>query len=132
MPYPFTVFSSWIEAIEHLRVLFIKSALPERNWIEEASKKKGKVLIDKETQIQILLRGNALQFACETLGVKDMRIREYAEVFTVSMDEVYAYAVKQGLPQSGSTRDEKNFDGEELGKRYINKTLVQLSGTGLY
>ncbi|ALS77289.1 hypothetical protein FQ085_13790 [Planococcus sp. ANT_H30] len=160
MPYPFTVFSSRSEAIEHLRVLFIKSALPERNWIEEASKKKGKVLVDKETQIQILLRGNALQFACETLGVKDMRIREYAEVFTVSMDEVYDYALKQGLPQSGSTRDdmliegfhyykkdgkwhtffrergqtfdEKNFNDEELGKRYIIKTLVQLSGTGLY
>ena len=159
MPYPFTVFATRNEAIEHLRVMFIKSALPERNWIGEAPKKKGKALVDKETQIQILLYGNALQFACETLGVKDMRIREYAEVFTVSMEEVYGYALNHGLPQSdsmgdpliegfhyykkdgkwhtffrerGQTYDEKNFDDEELGKRYIIKTLVQLSGTGLY
>lgn len=160
MPYPFTVFATRNEAIEHLRVMFIKSALPERNWIEEAPKKKDKALVDKETQIQILLYGNALQFACETLGVKDMRIRKYSEVFTVSMEEVYAYALNHGLPQSGSTRDdmliegfhyykkdgkwytffrergqildEKNFDDEELGKKYIIKTLVQLSGTGLY
>ena len=160
MPYPFTVFAAYDEAIEHLRVLFMKSALPERNWIEKAPKEKGETLVDKETQIQVLLFGNALQFACETLGVKDMRIREYSEVFTVSMDEVYAYALKHGLPQSSSTRDdlliegfhynekdgiwytffrergqilyEKNFDDEELGKRYIIKTLVQLSGTGLY
>lgn len=160
MPYPFKVFATRNEAIEHLRVLFMKSALPERNWIEEAPKKKGKALVDKETQIQILLFGNALQFACETLGVKDMRIRKYSEVFTVSMDEVYAYALKHGLPQSGSARDdmliegfyyykkdgkwhtffrergqildEKNFDDEELGKKYIIKTLAQLSGTGIY
>lgn len=159
MPYPFTVFATRNEAIEHLRVMFIKSALPERNWIEETPKKKGKALVDKETQIQILLSGNALQFACETLGVKDMRIREYAEVFTVSMEEVYDYALKHGFPQSdsmknpliegfhyyekdgkwhtffrerGQTFDEKNFDDKELGKRYIIKTLVQLSGTGLY
>ncbi|MGO1059940.1 hypothetical protein ACTL32_12470 [Planococcus sp. FY231025] len=160
MPYPFTVFSTWHEANGHLRGLFDETALPESHWIMEASKKKLRNLVDKETQIQILLQGNALQFACETLGVKDMRIREYSEVFTVSMDEVYAYALKHGLPQSGSTRedmliegfhyykkdgkwhtffrergqtfDEKNFDDEELGKRYIIKTLVQLSGTGLY
>lgn len=160
LPYPFRVFSTWNGAIEHLRFLFMKSGLPERNWIEEAPKRKSKALVDKETQMQILLFGNALQFSCETLGVKDMRIRKYSEVFTVSMDEVYAYALKLGLPQIGSTRDdmliegfhyykkdgkwhtffnergqtfdEKNFDNEELGKRYIIKTLVQLSGTGLY
>ncbi|WP_142826277.1 hypothetical protein [Planococcus soli] len=159
MPFPFTVFSTRNEAIEHLRVLFMKSALPESHWIEEAPKKKSKAFVDKETQMQILLFGNPLQFACETLGVKDMRIREYAEVFTVSMEDVYDYALNHGLPQSdlmrdpliegfhyykkdgkwhtffrerGQTFDEKKFDDEELGKRYIIKTLVQLSGTGLY
>lgn len=117
-------------------------------------------LIDKETQIKILLYGNPLDFACETLGVKDMRTRKYSEVFTVSNEEVYEYTSIHGIPQSDSTsRDslvegfhyfeeegkwftffrergniyyEKNFDDSELGKKYIVTTLLQLSGTGLY
>lgn len=117
-------------------------------------------LVDKETQIKILLYGNPLNFACETLGVKDMRYRKYSEVFTVSKEEVYEYTSIHGIPQSDSTsryalvegfhyfeeagkwytffreRDyihhEKNFDNDELGKKYIVTTLLQLSGTGLY
>lgn len=117
-------------------------------------------LVDKETQVQILLYGNALVFASETLGVKDMRTRKYSEVFTVSYEEVYEYISIHGLPQSESTSKdtlvegfhyfkeegkwytffkerghisyEKNFDDEELGKRYIVTTLLQLKGTGLY
>ena len=160
MPHPFTVFSTWNEAIKHLWDLFDESALPEGHWIKEAPKKKLRDLVDKETQIQILLYGKVLVFACETLGVKDMRIRNYSEVFTVSNEEVYEYISIHGLPQNKSTRkdsqgegfhyymeeskwctffrergqifDEKNFVDEELGKRYIVKTLLQLSGTGLY
>lgn len=117
-------------------------------------------MVDKETQVQILLYGNALVFASETLGVKDMRTRKYSEVFTVSYEEVYEYISIHGLPQSESTSKdtlvegfhyfkeegkwytffkergrisyEKNFDDEELGKRYIVTTLLQLKGTGLY
>lgn len=37
-------------------------------------------MVDKETQVQILLYGNELVFASETLGVKDMRTRKYSEV----------------------------------------------------
>lgn len=160
MPHPYTVFFTWPEAIGHLRGLFDKTALPESHWINEVPKKKVEDLVNKETQIKILLYGNALQFACETLGVKDMRTRKYSEVFTVSMEEVYDYALNHGLPQSDSIRDdlllegfhyyekdgkwctffrergrildEKNFDDKELGKKYIIKTLMQLSGTGLY
>lgn len=160
MPHPFTVFYTWNEAINHLRDLFDKSALPKGYWIKEAPKKELRDLVDKGTQIQILLYGNALAFACETLGVKDMKTRKYSEVFTVSNEEVYEYISIHGLPKSESTRKEalvegfhyykeegkwhtfftergrtfhkKNFDDEELGKRYIVTTLLQLSGTGLY
>lgn len=117
-------------------------------------------MVDKETQIKVLLYGNALAFACETLGVKDMRIRKYAEVFTVSTEEVYEYTSIHGIPHSESTSrnslaegfhyyeeegkwytffrerghiyDEKNFDDYELGKKYIVTTLLKLSGTALY
>ena len=160
MPYHFTVFSTWNEAITHLRGLFDESALPERHWIKNAPKKKLEDLVDKETQIQILLYGSAFNFACETLGVKDMRTHKYSEVFTVSNEEVYEYISIHGLPQNESTgkgaqvegfhyykkdgkwytffrergqiSDEKKFDDEELGKKYIVTTLLQLSGTGLY
>lgn len=160
MPHPITVFFTVNEAIGHLRELFVESALPERHWINEVPNEKLLALVDKETQIKILLYGNALTFACETLGVEDMRTRKYAEVFTVNTDEVYEYVLNHGLPQSESTGNaalvegfhyyheegkwitfftergmtfhEKNFDDEELGKRYIVTTLLQLSGTGLY
>lgn len=117
-------------------------------------------LVDIETQIHVLLYGNALQFACETLGVSDMRNSKYADVFTVSFDEVYQYTVVHGIPQRessrldsrvegfhygkengswttffterGSIHTQKSFADDELGKRYIVKTLLQLSGTGLY
>lgn len=117
-------------------------------------------LVDKETQIKVLLSGNALDFACETLGVKDMRTRKYAEVFSVSPEEVYEYTSIHGIPYSESTSehslaegfhyyeedgkwftffrergriyDEKSFDDDELGKKYIVATLLKLSGTGLY
>ncbi|WP_277587422.1 hypothetical protein [Psychrobacillus antarcticus] len=160
MPYHFTVFYTWNEAITHLRGLFDESALPERHWINNAPKKKFGDLVDKETQIQTLLYGNALVFACETLGVQDMRTRKYSEVFTVNNEEVYEYISIHGPPQNKSTSkgsqdegfhynmedgkwftffrergqifDEKSFVDEELGKRYVVKTLLQLSGTGLY
>lgn len=117
-------------------------------------------LIDKETQIKILLYGNPLAFACETLGVQNMRHHQYSSVFTASEEEVYEYISINGLPQSDSTsRDskkdgfhyfeeegkwytffrergtiylEKNFDDYEIGKKYIVHTLLKLSGTGLY
>ncbi|SDN77728.1 hypothetical protein SAMN05518871_107187 [Psychrobacillus sp. OK028] len=117
-------------------------------------------MVDKETQIKVLLSGKALDFACETLGVKDMRTRKYVEVFTVSPEEVYEYTTIHGIPHSDSTGknslaedfhyyeeegkwytffrerghifDEKCFDDDELGKKYIVTTLLQLSGTGLY
>ncbi|ARJ37683.1 hypothetical protein SporoP8_01570 [Sporosarcina ureae] len=160
MPHPFTVFPNWKEAIKYLGNLFDESGLPDRYWIKEQPKKEYSNLIDKETQIRVLLYGNALNFACENLGVNDMRTRKYAEVFTVSNQEVYEYITIHGLPQSvsidkkgrgegfhyyqedgkwytffrerGQIFNEKTFDDEELGKRYIVTTLLQLSGTGLY
>ena len=117
-------------------------------------------MVDKETQIKILLYGNPLDFACETLGVKNMRNHNYSEVFTVSKEEVYEYTSINGIPQSDSTSKysktegfhyyeeegkwytfflergyiyhEKNFNDDELGKKYIVHTLLQLAGTGLY
>lgn len=113
-------------------------------------------LVDKEKQIEILLYGNALAFACEILGVKNMKNNKYSEVFTVSKEDVYEYISTHGLPQSrhslnegfyyfkeegkwhtffrerGSIYNEKNFDSDELGKKYIAHTLLQLAGTGLY
>ncbi|MEK5068639.1 hypothetical protein [Sporosarcina sp. FSL K6-1508] len=117
-------------------------------------------MVDKVTQIKVLLYGNALDFACETLGVKDMRYHKYSKVFTVSEEEVYEYTSINGIPQSEATGrnsmaegfhffeeegkwytffrergyiyHEKNFDDYEIGKKYIVHTLLQLAGTGLY
>jgi len=117
-------------------------------------------LVDKETQIKVLLYGDPLRFACETLGVNNMLHRNYSEVFTVSKEEVYVYALNHGIPQSESTSkhslaegfhyykedgkwytfyrernyvfDEKVFVDDELGEKYIVHTLLKLAGTGLY
>lgn len=117
-------------------------------------------MVDVETQIKILLYGKPFDFACETLGVSDMRNHKYADVFTVSEEEVYEYTTINGLPSSDSTsrgsmaegfhffeeegkwytffrergfiHDEKTFNDDELGKKYIVHTLLQLAGTGLY
>lgn len=84
----------------------------------------------------------------------------YSEVFTVSKEEVCAYALSHGISQSESTSkhssaegfhyyeedgkwytfykernyvfDEKVFVDDELGKKYIVHTLLKLAGTGLY
>ena len=114
-------------------------------------------LVDKETQIKVLLDGDVLGFACKTLGVKDMKHNHYSEVFTVSKEEVYEYTLIHGIPQSktppksegfhyykkdgkwytffrerGFTFDEKTFADDEIGRKYIVLTLLQLAGTGLY
>ncbi len=117
-------------------------------------------MIDKENQIETLLYGNPLDFACKTLGVPNMRNHKYSKVFTVSYEEVYEYISVHGLPHSDSASkysldegfhyfeeegkwytffrergciyNEQNFDDYELGKKYIVTTLLQLSGTGLY
>lgn len=117
-------------------------------------------MVEEETQIKVLLYGDAYYFACETLGVPDMRNHRYSDVFTVSSEEVYEYTLMHGIPQSESTSkhslsegfhyyrengkwytffrergavfNEKKFDDDDSGKRYIVRTLLQLAGTGLY
>ncbi len=114
-------------------------------------------LIDKETQIKVLFYGNPLDFACKTLGVKEMRNHRYSKILTVSKEEVYEYTSIYDIPQSDSTSryslvegfhyfeeegkwytffrergyifDENNFDDYELGIKYIVTTLLQLGGT---
>lgn len=89
-----------------------------------------------------------------------MRNHNYSEVFTVSKEEVYEYTLIHGIPTRESTSkhslaegfhyfeeegkwytflrerghiyNEKTFDDNELGKRYIVFTLLRLAGTGLY
>ncbi|MET3574127.1 hypothetical protein ACFFIY_01150 [Bhargavaea ullalensis] len=117
-------------------------------------------MVDKETQIKVLLYGDALRFACETLGVKDMTKHRYSDVFSVTEDEVFEYTKVHGIPHSEQTGkhslaegfhyfkeddkwvtffrerglvfSEKSFDNDNLGKRYVVRTLLQLAGTGLY
>src|SRR5699024_4006198 len=113
-------------------------------------------LIDKETQIKVLLYGDPLGFACERLEVKNMIHHQYSQVFTVTYEEVLAYTVRHGLPKTpdtltegfyyykekgiwytffrerGKVYYEKNFDDDELARKYIVRTLLQLAGTGLY
>ncbi|MCJ1907652.1 hypothetical protein [Planococcus ruber] len=117
-------------------------------------------MVDKETQIKILLYGNAFHFACETLGVKNMYDHSYSEVFTVSKEEVLAYTAVHGLPHNertgkedrnegfhfyeedgewvtffrerGHIYDEKKFKDSEPAHRYIVETWLKLSGTGLF
>ena len=40
-------------------------------------------MIDKEIQIKMLFDGDALPFACQTLGVERMRDHNYSDVFTI-------------------------------------------------
>lgn len=117
-------------------------------------------MVDKETQIKVLLYGDPLRFACETLGVTHMLHHNYSDVFTISKEEVYAYTLIHGIPQSESTSkhsfvegfhyykeeekwytffrerdyvfDEKTFTDDESGKKYIVHTLLKLTGTGLF
>lgn len=117
-------------------------------------------MVDKEVQIRVLLYGDPFRFACDTLGVTNMFDHHYSDVFTVSREEVYAYTLIHGIPQSESTGkhsltegfhyyeeegkwytffrernyvfDEKVFVDEEVGKKYIVDTLLKLAGTGLY
>lgn len=114
-------------------------------------------MIDRETQIKVLLYGNPYKFACETLGVSDMRQRKYSEVFTVSKEEVFEYTTVHGIPQCGLTSreegfhyyeeegkwytffrergqifDKKNFVDEKLAKKFIVTTLLKIKMTGLF
>jgi len=117
-------------------------------------------LVEKETQIKILLCGNPLKFASNKLGVKDMQNHNYSEIFTVSKKEIYEYVSINGIPQDYSTsrnsmtegfhffeedgkwytcfRERGNiyndevFNDYELGQKYIVNTLLKLSGTGLF
>jgi hypothetical protein len=68
-----------------------------------------RTLLDKETQIKVLLYGNPLKFACETLGVNDMTHHGYSETFTVSKEEVYEHATSHGIPQSGAMNRDPGF-----------------------
>ncbi|MCD2137784.1 hypothetical protein [Salinicoccus halitifaciens] len=118
------------------------------------------VLIKKEIQIEVLLYGDPFGFACEMLDVENMRSNSYSEVFTVNFEEVYEYIQLHGLPQTESSSrhpmtegfhyykengrwhtffkergcifDEKSFDEDESGKRYIVRTLLKLRGTDLF
>ncbi|MCT4780578.1 MULTISPECIES: hypothetical protein [Exiguobacterium] len=115
-------------------------------------------MVDQDTQIKILLYGNPLQFACETLGVSDMRKNSYADVFTVTEADVFAYTEKHGFPDSpsidrltdgfhyyeeqgvwyiffrerGKTFDQQQFTDTRTAKAYIVSMLLKLTMTGLY
>lgn len=117
-------------------------------------------MVEKETQIKVLLYGDPLGFACETLGVDHLMRRKYSEVFTVSKEEVFSYTSIHGIPKSeaaskdspaegfhyykedgnwhtffrerGAVFDEKVFADDEAGREYIVHTLLKLAGTGLY
>ncbi|OIN66373.1 hypothetical protein BLD48_11280 [Exiguobacterium sp. KRL4] len=117
-------------------------------------------MIDHKKQIEVLLYRNPLQFACETLGVPNMRNHSYADVFTVSRAEVLAYTAVNGIPEQSSTEsnrlldgfhyyeergtwytffrergmtfDQKNFSDETIAKEYIVSMLLKLTMTGLY
>jgi hypothetical protein len=117
-------------------------------------------MVDKETQIKILLSGDPLRFACKTLGVKDMSNNKYSEVFTVIKEDIYEYVSNNGIPQNISTSrnslsdgfhfyeedgrwhtcfmergiifDENVFDDFKIGQKHIIDTLLKLTGTGLF
>lgn len=117
-------------------------------------------MIEKETQIKILLGGDAFRFACKILGVTTMRNQDYSAVFTVSKEDIYNYVSINGIPQHASISryskndgfhffeedgnwytcfrergriyDEKLFENYETGQKYIVDTLLKLSGTGLF
>ncbi|WP_214845518.1 MULTISPECIES: hypothetical protein [unclassified Exiguobacterium] len=115
-------------------------------------------MIDHDTQIKVLLYGNPYQFACLTLNVSDMRNHSYADVFTVTEADVFAYTEKYGLPASpaidrltdgfyyyeeqgtwctffrerGITFDTQQFSGTQTEKTYIVSMLLKLTMTGLY
>lgn len=53
--------------------------------------------------IKALLWKNAYNLACRSLGVNDMRSSRYADVFTVSEEEVVEYVLKDGIPENEQT-----------------------------
>ena len=127
-----------------------------RHFLGQESKQ----VVNRDTQIKVLLYGNPLQFACETLGVPNMRNHSYADVFTVSRAEVLAYTTVHGIPEQSSTEsyrlldgfhyyeehgtwytffrergmtfDQKKFSDETIAKEYIVSMLLKLTMTGLY
>lgn len=52
-----------------------------------------------------------MDFTCEKIGVKDMTIRKYSDVFAVSDEEVFEYISIHGLPKSESTSNEALIKG---------------------
>ena len=87
-------------------------------------------LVDKETQIKILLYGNPLDFACETSGVKNMRYHNYSTVFTVSKEEVYEYTSINAIPQSDSTKFQVPMH-DTIPAIHYNYIFIR-SGLGIY
>lgn len=69
------------------------------------------VLVEKETQIRILLYGAPLRFACETLGVNNMLHNNYSEVF--------AYTASHGIPQSALSNQYSLAEGFHLDSPFI-------------
>ncbi|WP_027084403.1 hypothetical protein [Cohnella panacarvi] len=117
-------------------------------------------MVDSKTQIEILLAGDPLRFACNKLGVKDMTQNSYKEVFTVSKEEIFQYVLANGIPQNYSNSrhsvvdgfhffedegkwytcfrergfifDDHEFIDYEEGAKYIVEILLKMTGTGLY
>lgn len=117
-------------------------------------------MIDKTTQIKVLLGGKAYDLACQTLGVDNMRDSKYSDVFTVTERQVHEYVFINGFPNGETPKEERGTEGfhfyEERGtwhtwykernivsdkktfedsreaKRYIATMLLRMAGTGLY
>ena len=117
-------------------------------------------MIDKTTQIKALLGGSAYDFACQTLGVYNMRDSKYSDVFTVTERQVHEYVFINGFPNGETPKEERDTEGfhfyQERGtwhtwykernivsdeikfedsrkaKRYIATTLLRMAGTGVY
>ena len=72
------------------------------------------MIIDKETQIKVLLYGSfsdPYKIACCVLGVDSMRDSNMSDVFTVTFEEVYQYAKIHGIPKSDYKKDGPLSDG---------------------
>jgi hypothetical protein len=128
-------------------------------WMIEPFRK-GDHMAPKEEQIQALLSGDPLRYACEKLQVETMDGRSYAAVFDVTKTDVFAYVRAHGLPfdcshgrnstddgfrffeeegklfcwfqERGIIFDEREFTDYDAGLIYITEILLKLSGTGLY
>ena len=65
----------------------------------------------KDEQICALLEGRTYELATQELGITKLTVSSYAQVFTVTRDEIDAYVARNGIPSSRYHSNDTFSDG---------------------